>query len=242
MNEVIVPWCREQKLEVTRLRAYKKNDQAFVEQKNGAVVPIASSAKAKGSICSRVLLNSGNPLMGSGFRLARVGNGLPRYLRPPWKARERRGTRSSRRRHFANSYCRRISLGGIAILRSVGWIAGRNFPFSPNRLCMRRLIHADHGESQGVCGRRHQLRPVGMPPATRTNQEHKAIGPSGPSSFGEFAIPNRRRRDHVQHRGASTRELRMIKAEASCFRRCRRHACRPRGSGLPSPLPPKDTP
>jgi hypothetical protein len=38
MNDVVVPWCRKQKLEVTRSRAYKKNDQAFVEQKNGAVV------------------------------------------------------------------------------------------------------------------------------------------------------------------------------------------------------------
>ena len=38
MNDVVVPWCRDQKLEVTRARAYKKNDQAFVEQKNGAVV------------------------------------------------------------------------------------------------------------------------------------------------------------------------------------------------------------
>ncbi|MGY2930751.1 hypothetical protein ACVWXL_000340 [Bradyrhizobium sp. GM22.5] len=38
MNDVVVPWPREQKLEVTRWRAYKKNDQAFVEQKNGAVV------------------------------------------------------------------------------------------------------------------------------------------------------------------------------------------------------------
>jgi hypothetical protein len=38
MNEVVVPWCRGQMLEVTRSRAYKKNDQAFVEQKNGAVV------------------------------------------------------------------------------------------------------------------------------------------------------------------------------------------------------------
>jgi len=38
MNDVVVPWCREQKLEVTRSRAYKKNDQAFVEQRNGAVV------------------------------------------------------------------------------------------------------------------------------------------------------------------------------------------------------------
>jgi hypothetical protein len=38
MNDVVIPWCREQKLNVTRSRAYRKNDQAFVEQKNGAVV------------------------------------------------------------------------------------------------------------------------------------------------------------------------------------------------------------
>jgi hypothetical protein len=38
MNDVVVPWCRKQRLEVTRSRAYKKNDQAFVEQKNGAIV------------------------------------------------------------------------------------------------------------------------------------------------------------------------------------------------------------
>jgi hypothetical protein len=38
MNDVVIPWCRTQKLEVTRSRAYKKNDQVFVEQKNGAVV------------------------------------------------------------------------------------------------------------------------------------------------------------------------------------------------------------
>ena len=38
MNDVVVPWCRSQKIEVTRSRACKKNDQAFVEQKNGAVV------------------------------------------------------------------------------------------------------------------------------------------------------------------------------------------------------------
>jgi len=38
MNDVVVPWCRQQKIEVTRSRAYKKNDQAFVEQKNGSVV------------------------------------------------------------------------------------------------------------------------------------------------------------------------------------------------------------
>jgi hypothetical protein len=38
MNELVVSWCRGQGLEVTRARAYRKNDQAWVEQKNGAVV------------------------------------------------------------------------------------------------------------------------------------------------------------------------------------------------------------
>jgi hypothetical protein len=38
MNEVVVPWCHSREIEVTRSRAYKKNDQAFVEQKNGAIV------------------------------------------------------------------------------------------------------------------------------------------------------------------------------------------------------------
>jgi Integrase core domain len=38
MNETVVEWCRQQGWEVTRCRAYRKNDQAWVEQKNGAIV------------------------------------------------------------------------------------------------------------------------------------------------------------------------------------------------------------
>lgn len=38
MNDLVIPWCRSHAIEVTRSRAYKKNDQAFVEQKNGAIV------------------------------------------------------------------------------------------------------------------------------------------------------------------------------------------------------------
>jgi hypothetical protein len=38
MNDPVVDWCRTQGLEVTRSRAYRKNDQAWVEQKNGAIV------------------------------------------------------------------------------------------------------------------------------------------------------------------------------------------------------------
>ena len=38
MNDTVVDWCLATGLEVTRSRAYRKNDQAWVEQKNGAIV------------------------------------------------------------------------------------------------------------------------------------------------------------------------------------------------------------
>jgi hypothetical protein len=38
INETVVDYCKDRKLELTRSRAYKKNDQAWIEQKNGAVV------------------------------------------------------------------------------------------------------------------------------------------------------------------------------------------------------------
>ena len=38
MNELVASWCRNKDSEVTRSRAYRKNDQAWVEQKNGAIV------------------------------------------------------------------------------------------------------------------------------------------------------------------------------------------------------------
>lgn len=38
INETVVDYCKERKIELTRSRPYKKNDQAWVEQKNGSVV------------------------------------------------------------------------------------------------------------------------------------------------------------------------------------------------------------
>ena len=38
INEVLVAFCKEHGIELTRSRPYRKNDQAWVEQKNGAVV------------------------------------------------------------------------------------------------------------------------------------------------------------------------------------------------------------
>jgi hypothetical protein len=38
INETLLSYCQEQKLEFTRSRAYQKNDQAWIEQKNGSVI------------------------------------------------------------------------------------------------------------------------------------------------------------------------------------------------------------
>jgi hypothetical protein len=38
INETLLTYCQQQKIEFTRSRAYQKNDQAWIEQKNGAVI------------------------------------------------------------------------------------------------------------------------------------------------------------------------------------------------------------
>jgi hypothetical protein len=38
INDTVVDYCRDRTIELTRSRAYKKNDQAWIEQKNGSVV------------------------------------------------------------------------------------------------------------------------------------------------------------------------------------------------------------
>jgi hypothetical protein len=38
INQTLIDYCRSTTVEFTRSRAYKKNDQAWIEQKNGAIV------------------------------------------------------------------------------------------------------------------------------------------------------------------------------------------------------------
>jgi hypothetical protein len=38
LNHILVPWCRHEHLGFTRGRPYRKNDQAYVEQRNGSVL------------------------------------------------------------------------------------------------------------------------------------------------------------------------------------------------------------
>jgi hypothetical protein len=80
INEVVVAWCREQKIEVTRSRAYKKNDQAFVEQKNGAVVRrLVGYGRFDGVETAQVMANL--------YRAARLH---VNFFQPSFKLKEKR--------------------------------------------------------------------------------------------------------------------------------------------------------
>ena len=72
MNETVFDYCKAHKLEQTRSRAYKKNDQAWVEQKNGSIVrrlvgygrlsgPHATKALAQLYATSRLYINFFQP-------------------------------------------------------------------------------------------------------------------------------------------------------------------------------------
>ena len=72
INDTLISYCTEQNIRFTRSRAYQKNDQAWIEQKNGAVVRglmgydrysgiVAGQAMAKVYALSRLYVNFFQP-------------------------------------------------------------------------------------------------------------------------------------------------------------------------------------
>ncbi len=91
MNDLVVGWCRTQGLEVTRSRAYRKNDQAWVEQKNGAIVRrLVGYGRFEGMLAGESL--------GRLYASARLHGNL---FQPSFKLREKRreGARVIKRYH-----------------------------------------------------------------------------------------------------------------------------------------------
>jgi hypothetical protein len=56
INDTLVSFCKDRRIELTRSRAYKKNDQAWIEQKNGSVVRrLVGYGRLEGSGAAAVL-------------------------------------------------------------------------------------------------------------------------------------------------------------------------------------------
>ncbi len=93
LNEVMLAYCREANIDFTRSRPYRKNDQAWVEQKNGAVVrrlvgyhrfegPNAVECLNRLYAASRLFVNFFQP----SFKLAsktRIGSRVTKRYHPP---------------------------------------------------------------------------------------------------------------------------------------------------------------
>ena len=91
MNDLVVGWCCAGGLEVTRSRAYHKNDQAWVEQKSRAIVRrLVGYGRFEGLLAGESL--------GRLYAAARLHGNL---FQPPFKLREKRreGSRVIKRYH-----------------------------------------------------------------------------------------------------------------------------------------------
>ena len=100
MNETLQSYCREHQLEWTRSRAYRKNDQAWVEQKNGAVVRrLAGYGRLSGLTATATL--------GRLYQSARL---YVNFFQPSFKlaSKQREGSLVRRRYHPPLTPCQRL--------------------------------------------------------------------------------------------------------------------------------------
>jgi hypothetical protein len=100
MNETLQSYCREHRLKWTRSRAYRKNDQAWVEQKNGAVVRrLAGYGRLSGLTATATL--------GRLYQSARL---YVNFFQPSFKlaSKQREGSLVRRRYHPPLTPCQRL--------------------------------------------------------------------------------------------------------------------------------------
>ena len=100
MNETVLGYCQAQGLELTRSRAYKKNDQAWVEQKNGAIVRrLVGYGRLSGLPATRALA-----------QLYAVSRLYINFFQPSFKlkSKTREGARVTKRYHAPMTPCERL--------------------------------------------------------------------------------------------------------------------------------------
>ena len=101
INETVVTYCREREIQLTRSRAYKKNDQAWIEQKNGSVVR---------RLVGYGRLDGLRAVEGLG-RLYTASRLFVNFFQPSFKLKEkiRNGARVTKRYHAPETPCARRS-------------------------------------------------------------------------------------------------------------------------------------
>ena len=174
LNHILIPYCRQEGIHFTRGRPWRKNDQAYAEQKNWAIV--------------RRLI--GYDRYSSDAALAQL-NAVYEVLRPYWNffqplrkliAKVRRGARITKRYDRAQTPYQRLLASGILTDAQRPALAARYHALNP--VALRAQIHE----------RLQRLWQLGdQPPSRRavqTDVDHAAHAPKGRFSRNS---PRRRR-------------------------------------------------
>jgi len=100
LNESLLEYCNDHTIEFTRSRPYRKNDQAWVEQKNGAVVRRLVGYRRLEGLAAIDTLS----------RLYSVSRLFLNFFQPSFKLAEKRriGARVSKRYHAPETPCARL--------------------------------------------------------------------------------------------------------------------------------------
>jgi hypothetical protein len=110
INETMVSYCRKHELELTRSRPYKKNDQAWVEQKNGAIIrKLVGYGRLEGADATVALAELHN--------VARL---YINFFQPSFKlkSKEREGSKVTKKYHAPATPCDQL-LADERVTRSV---------------------------------------------------------------------------------------------------------------------------
>src|SRR5258705_12211927 len=191
INDVVVAWCRAQNIEVTRSRAYKKNDQAFVEQKNGAVVRrLVGYGRFDGGETTRVLQ-----------RLYAASRLHTNFFQPSFKLKDKRreGAKVIKRYHVpATPYERALAHPKVskAVKRPLRELYRTLDPVA--LLAEMRDAQAELGTR--VSARAGKLAAATSPPAPTTNPAAFAKGLGNDVHLGEQRIIHRRMRKPYKKR------------------------------------------
>ncbi len=100
LNETMIAWCKDNGVEYTRSRPYHKNDQAWVEQKNGAIVRrLVGYHRFEGLVATATL-----------SRLYSVARLFQNFFQPSFQlaSKTRIGARVIKKYHPAETPCARL--------------------------------------------------------------------------------------------------------------------------------------
>jgi hypothetical protein len=181
INEVLQGYCRFHEIEFTRCRPYRKNDQAWVEQKNGAVVRRAIGYRRyEGLEGSRLLA-----------RLYEALRGYVNFFQPSFKlqSKERQEARIIKRYYAPSTPCQRLLESRHADARMTDALKAEEHALDPIR-----LLHTVRLAQEALAAHSDRIIPGSSRPPGADTLDAFLNGLKAAWHSGPIARPTHRRR------------------------------------------------